>query len=106
MKNMMPSIEIYMLTYVLELEDGKYYVGKSTNLNLRLAQHFTGDGSRWTKRYKPMRLLHVFLGDVEREKTLFFMKTYGWQNVRGSSWCKVHMTSAPMCLRYYLLDLD
>jgi GIY-YIG catalytic domain len=33
--------------YVLELAGGKYYVGKSKNLQYRIAQHFNGKGCEW-----------------------------------------------------------
>ena len=35
--------------YILELENKKYYVGKSANPNFRLEQHFNLSGSQWTK---------------------------------------------------------
>ena len=94
-----PSHHAYMLTYVLELENGNYYVGRTMSLNVRLAYHWMGEGARWTKLYKPVRLLHVFVGDKEREKTLMMMRIHGWQNVRGSSWCRVDMKKAPACLQ-------
>ena len=102
---MEPTIQMFMLTYVLELENGYYYVGKTTNLNLRLAQHWIGNkGALWTRLHKPKKIIRVFLGDVEREKTVLMMKTHGWQNVRGANWCKVKMTNLPSCLRSFLLD--
>jgi predicted GIY-YIG superfamily endonuclease len=41
------------VTYVLKLEEDKWYVGLTTNLNQRLTQHFTGDGAKWTQLFKP-----------------------------------------------------
>ena len=43
-------LTVPVVTYVLKLEEGKYYVGKSWNLNNRLGQYFTGRGSKWTKK--------------------------------------------------------
>jgi predicted GIY-YIG superfamily endonuclease len=40
--------------YVLRLQDGKKYVGRTSNLRQCLNQHFSGDGSEWTKRYSPI----------------------------------------------------
>ena len=45
--------------YVLELENNKYYVGKTTNPDFRLEQHFTSSGSQWTKKYKPIKILEL-----------------------------------------------
>jgi predicted GIY-YIG superfamily endonuclease len=38
--------------YVLKLDEGKYYVGRTTNFITRLSQHLTGQGSAFTTRYK------------------------------------------------------
>ena len=45
--------------YILELSRGKYYVGKSTNPEVRLENHFQSNGSTWTKKYKPKRVLEL-----------------------------------------------
>ena len=40
--------------YVLKLKSGKYYVGKTNNVNVRLNDHIRSKGSTWTKKYKPI----------------------------------------------------
>ena len=35
--------------YVLKLKYNKYYIGKTTNPNFRLNEHFDSEGSEWTK---------------------------------------------------------
>jgi predicted GIY-YIG superfamily endonuclease len=78
------------VTYVLELENGCYYVGKSKTLHKRLTQHFTGDGAaKWTKLHKPIKVLDIIETNVEEETTLKYMKQYGIKFVRGFSWCHV-----------------
>ena len=91
-------IPCVLLTYVLELQDGKYYVGITSSLNTRLGAHWSGQGSKWTRLHKPVKIMNVILGDKERETTLLMMKGYGWQNVRGSSWCRVDLKSPPPAL--------
>jgi predicted GIY-YIG superfamily endonuclease len=34
--------------YILQLEDNKYYIGKTTQPEIRLVSHFNSDGSSWT----------------------------------------------------------
>lgn len=41
--------------YILQLEQGKYYVGKTTNYAFRFERHFSSGGSAWTKKYKPIK---------------------------------------------------
>ena len=45
--------------YVLQLDQGKYYVGKTTNHVFRLEKHFSSSGSAWTKKYKPINVLEL-----------------------------------------------
>ena len=87
------------MLYVLALEHGKFYVGYSARLNNeRIMQHFRGDGAAWTRRYKPVMTL--FIDDFGRQEdenrlTLTMMRKYQWFNVRGGSWCQVHMSCPP-----------
>ena len=85
------------LVYCLELENGKYYVGTSNQINLRIAAHFEGKGARWTKLHKPVRIHSVCLGnrDTEKRVTLEIMAKFGWKNVRGGPWCKPNMFYPP-----------
>jgi DNA primase len=39
--------------YVLRLEDDCFYIGFSRNLDRRIKEHFSGNGSVWTKKHKP-----------------------------------------------------
>ena len=62
-------------TYVIECEDGSLYVGQTSNLINRWEQHITGQGAAWTKRHKPVRIIHheIFPSReeaVKREKEL------------------------------------
>jgi predicted GIY-YIG superfamily endonuclease len=90
--------------YVWELEEGKYYVGYSENLSGRLEQHTTGDGALWTKKYKPVSILEIVRGgkDVEKVKTLEYIKLKGFENVRGAGWCKLEYSSIPQGVQEYL----
>ncbi len=84
-------------TYVLELEDAKFYVGTSANLSNRLYNHFTGDGAVWTRKHAPLRVVEVVTGGKEREKekTLQWMKDKGYENVRGYSWVTLRLDGPP-----------
>ena len=39
-----------MFIYILELEEGKYYVGKTEDPTYRIESHFASNGSAWTKK--------------------------------------------------------
>lgn len=80
--------------YVLELENNKYYVGKTTNPDVRLETHFKVGGSCWTSIHKPKKVLELIenCDDYDEDKyTLKYMKEYGIENVRGGSFCKIKL---------------
>lgn len=84
--------------YVLQLEQEKYYVGKTSaaNLDSRIAAHFTRNGSVWTKRYKPISIVEIISNcdDYDEDKhTVKYMDRYGMNNVRGGSFCRIELSS-------------
>jgi hypothetical protein len=80
--------------YILELENNKYYVGKTTIPNFRLEQHFNSLGSSWTKKYKPIKILELKpnCDNYDEDKyTRMYMDMYGVNNVRGGSYVKIKL---------------
>ena len=86
------SMTIFSLVYVLKLDDECWYVGKTHSLNHRLAQHFAGQGSKWTKLHPPLKLSKVYMNESEKEITDLFIKIYGKDRVRGGSWTRCSNT--------------
>lgn len=74
--------------YTLQLEGGNYYVGWSSDPCSRIAQHFLGRGSQWTRTHRPESVLCIQPGDhqLERAVTIARMCQHGWQKVRGGPW--------------------
>jgi predicted GIY-YIG superfamily endonuclease len=80
--------------YTLELENGKYYVGLSNNPERRIERHMNGNGSEWTKLYKPIKILdtHEKQSNFDEDNTTKqMMMKYGIENVRGGSYCKIEL---------------
>ena len=78
--------------YVLQLEQEKYYIGKTENPNFRIEQHFCFGGSEWTKKYSPISVIEIIpnCDDYDEDKyTRRYMDNYGIDNVRGGSFCEV-----------------
>lgn len=92
-----------MKIYVLELTGGNYYVGITNNADKRIAQHFNGEGSAWTKRHKPVKV--VAIQDTsnpkedEKQLTMELMVIFGWQKVRGAGWTACDMKKAPQFIQ-------
>lgn len=86
------------MIYILLLEKDKWYIGYTDREDgERFAEHFTGNGSKWTQKYKPIQVIEWREGTLEDENkvTLEYMKKYGWWNVRGGSYCNVEMSAPP-----------
>lgn len=87
--------------YILQLEDNsplhgyKYYIGKTTQPEIRLDSHFNSNGSAWTIKYKPMKVIELIpnCDDFDEDKyTLKYMQKYGINNVRGGSFCEFNLS--------------
>ena len=89
--------------YVLQLQHGKYYVGRTANCEARVRQHLRGRGSAWTRLHKPVALLELHRGvsvAAEDAITKQYMKRHGWQNVRGGAHCRVNLREEDLLDRH------
>ena len=80
--------------YAIQLDQGKYYIGKTNNPQFRLENHFNSNGSEWTKMYKPLSILEIKpnCDDYDEDKiTRQYMDKYGINNVRGGSFVSVKL---------------
>lgn len=83
--------------YVLELENGKYYVGQTRNVQQRYLRHSRGKGANWTKLHKPVGIIKVVNTKItdeheaailENQLTFEMAVQYGPDNVRGGGYCQ------------------
>ena len=78
--------------YLLHLEYGKKYIGKTVDINKRMNQHFYGYGSEVTKKFRPISYeildscYGYFADDLENNYTREFINIYGYENVRGGKY--------------------
>jgi len=83
-----------MFFYVLKLANGKYYVGKTKNVERRIQDHEDGYGCEWTKRYKMKSVECVFESDdpmYEDYLVKQLMNHHGISNVRGGSYVQLKL---------------
>jgi predicted GIY-YIG superfamily endonuclease len=82
----------FMTIYVLACEDGKYYVGSTSNWKQRWREHQSHrGGSVWTRRYRPIavhslyrKIPHQYALAWEAQITATTMWKFGIQHVRGA----------------------
>jgi len=85
--------------YVLRLEGGHYYVGKSEDIEKRYVQHVNGSGSAWTRRWSPISILKTYtnVSHFEEDKvTKELMAKYGIDKVRGGSYTDIDLDREQM----------
>ena len=84
-----------MYIYILKLTNNKWYIGITSDMRKRLYRHIRGYGSKWTGKYRMIRVYGVFKTTKpnldEKIYTLNFMKKYGVDNVRGYKWCRRYL---------------
>jgi excinuclease ABC C subunit domain protein len=85
-------MHLHWFLYLLELEDKHYYVGISTDPVRRFKQHNSGQGARFTGRFKPVKMLtYKYIGkctqrEAERYEdalSLEMIQTLGNVRVKG-----------------------
>lgn len=91
---------LQLIIYALQLEQGKYYVGKThrfegfDGIEFCFQEHLEGRGSEWTKKYYPISIIEsyehhsTFEEDVLTKK---YMMKYGIENVRGGSYTTIDL---------------
>jgi predicted GIY-YIG superfamily endonuclease len=78
--------------YILKLRAGKYYIGKTRNIEKRYEEHLTGTGSGWTKKHKPVSLIKTIKSTSQFDEDKYvkeYMAKYGIENVRGGSYSNI-----------------
>lgn len=82
--------------YVLQLSNGKFYVGKSNDVHGRFQQHLEGIGSAWTNKYPPVLIKETRsnVSPFDEDKiTKEYMAKYGIENVRGGSYAEIELNA-------------
>jgi predicted GIY-YIG superfamily endonuclease len=80
--------------YILKLRDGKYYIGKTKNVEKRFNEHIAGNGSGWTKKYKPHSLIKSVVSTSFFDEDKYvkeYMAKYGIENVRGGTYSNIDL---------------
>lgn len=75
--------------YILRLSTCKYYIGKTKNVDKRWEEHISGNGSGWTKKYKPLSLIKSVVSTSHFDEDRYvkeYMEKYGIENVRGGTY--------------------
>ena len=78
--------------YKVECSGGKKYIGKTANIDKRMDQHFSGNGSKVTQKFKPHSAEVIdscpgfFSDKLEQKHTEKEIKKHGYSSVRGGKY--------------------
>lgn len=81
--------------YVLLCEGERFYVGKTEDMEKRYDEHLRGKGSQWTRIYKPIDIVELYMADTcfaEENKTKEYMIEYGLYKVRGGPYSMLYFS--------------
>lgn len=85
--------------YVLKLEKGKYYIGKtSKDVEVRFREHLDPQmrtSSSWTQMYRPERILAIYPHSEDSDEnkvTKEWMRLKGIENVRGGLYTQLELS--------------
>jgi putative endonuclease len=71
-----------MFVYILASSGSTLYVGVTSNLLRRLAEHRAGIGGGFTRKYRTHRLVHAESFDTARDAILREKQIKGWKRER------------------------
>ena len=84
-----------LLLYALKCEHDKFYIGTTRQpIEKRFKQHTEGNGSEWTKLYKPISYSVILENSNPFDEDRYveeYMSKYGIDNVRGGSYSTIHL---------------
>ena len=70
------------IVYILRCANGQYYVGSTTNIELRLQEHCSGVGSGFTKAHLPIELVYTEEFDTIHEARLRERQLHKWSQAK------------------------
>jgi hypothetical protein len=96
--------------FVLKLNEGKYYVGRTTDIFRRLNDHSQGIVCEWTSKYAPInteRIIENSKPGAELKILLTYMFQHGIDNVRGGDYVDIKLSDIQLKeLKHHLKDFQ
>jgi putative endonuclease len=74
--------------YILECSDGTYYTGSTKYLDLRIEQHQSGEGAKYTAKRLPIKL--IYYEEYDRIDDAFYREkqVQGWSRKKKDALIK------------------
>ncbi len=80
--------QIFSYTYILECANGEYYVGSTTDMERRLAEHQAGLGGKFTKSHLPVKLVYTEEYQTIEQAFRRERQLHGWSRAKKKALIK------------------
>jgi len=81
--------------YIVRCKDGSLYTGISSNFKQRIKDHFNGRGGRYTKIYKPEKLLFLEIVKTKSDALKREKEIKGWRKEKKENLIKYGSPNLP-----------
>jgi putative endonuclease len=82
--------------YIVQCSDGSYYVGSTTNLDMRLGQHNSDEfGPLYTRRRRPVVLVWSGWFDSVAEAFAYEKRVQGWSRAKREALIRGDLGALP-----------
>ena len=87
--------------YILKCSDGTYYAGSTKDIEHRFEQHQAGEGSIYTKKRLPVKL--VYIEEFPRIDEAFYREkqVQGWSRAKKEALMNNNLNSLPVLSEAY-----
>jgi putative endonuclease len=82
-------------TYLLKCSDGSYYAGSTRDLDLRVWQHSTGMGAKYTSTRLPVELVFAAEFDNIGDAYAFEKQIQGWSRAKREALIRGEFNKLP-----------
>lgn len=74
--------------YIIECSNGNYYTGSTKNIDKRMMEHWSGEGSNYTRKFPPRKL--VYYEEFDRIDDAFYREkqVQGWNRKKKEALIK------------------
>lgn len=87
--------------YILKVRDGRYYVGSTSNLEQRVAEHNQGMGSTWTATRRPVEVVYSQNFATMREAVEAERQLKGWGRAKKEALIRGDWDKLPELAKSY-----
>jgi len=85
--------------YILRCSDDTYYTGSTTDLERRIEQHQAGEGSIYTKRRRPIKLIYSEVFPRIDEAFYREKQIQGWSRKKKEAYMAGRLSELPKLSR-------